>query len=353
MEYKEKNLSAGEGVYRKLGFNELCDLLCERRKTLIIFHAHPDGDAIGSAFALRQLLSAAGSPSICVCADELHRRYRFAAEGIQESVLPGALPSGFPGEGGRIITVDTASRAQMGSLYGLYGRDVDIMIDHHGRGEEYADNYIDPAAAATGEIIFDISRELLARGAVREIPAEVNLLCYIAIATDTGCFKYSNTTPDTHRRAAALMGSFDYADINFRLFDSKTADEIKVMKKALCNLRFFGGGTIAATTLTLEEKSELGVPDEYLDGLISIARSVDGVRVAAAIRQVGADEGVNVPPRNTYKASLRSNCDVDVAAVCAVFGGGGHKKAAGCTLFASDIEAAAGIIVGALGAGDI
>ena len=331
--------------FRKIDFAELVTRLAESQKTLIITHAHPDGDAIGSAFALRLLLEAAGSPAYCLCADEPHRRYRFACEHIQQSTLADSMSGEFK-EDCRIVTVDTASLAQMGKLGDEYGHKVDIMIDHHGRGELYADGYVDPDAAATGEIIFDLSREFLHRGIISAIPDGFDTLAYIAIATDTGCFKYSNTTPETHRRVAEMMPGLDYAELNFRLFDAKTPEELRVTKTALSSIKYFSSGEISLIPLTLKQKAELDIPDDYIDLLINIARAIEGVKVAVSLRETSSATTADGSPINNYKASLRSNCSLDVAEICARYGGGGHKKAAGCTLTAPDIDTAIDMIVG-------
>lgn len=332
---KEPAATVQAADYKSLDFNVLCGRLAEKKPTIIIFHAHPDGDAMGSAFSLSLLLKAAGSPSYCVSADETHRRYAFAVAGLQKSVLPESVPEGF--ESARVVSVDTPSKAQMGSLAEIFGDKISLMIDHHARGEIYADNYIDPDAAAVGEIIFDISREFLRQGIIKSIPDRFDLLAYIAIATDTGCFKYSNTTPATHKRIAELMTSFDYADVNYRLFDAKTPDELKVTRVALENITLFSDGAISVSTLDFEQKKALGVPDEYLDVLINIARSIDGIKVAASVKQSSPDD--------TYKVSLRSTCDIDVSLICAKFGGGGHSKASGCTLHAPSMSEAVRMIV--------
>lgn len=322
--------------YRELSFAELCDRLCQPRRTLIIFHDRPDGDATGSAFALRELLVAMGSVARCVCSCELHHRTLFAFENLQDGVLPETIPADFNAE--RIITVDTASPAQMSGLGGIYDGKVDIMIDHHATGERYADSYVVPDAAATGEIIYDISRELLRRGAIKKLPEHFSMLTYIAIATDTGCFKFSNTTPETHRRVAGLMdGSFDYARVNFRLFDSRNRNEMKVSSAAMAHQQFFCDGRISIVAINYDDVAALEVPPEYLDGLIGSARSVEGVEIAISLRQP--------TPEPVYRVSTRSNGDSDVAALCALFGGGGHAKAAGCTLSGMSFDEAVSTIV--------
>ncbi|MBQ9080828.1 MAG: bifunctional oligoribonuclease/PAP phosphatase NrnA [Clostridia bacterium] len=322
--------------YKALGFSELCERLTTRARTLIVFHDRPDGDAAGSAFGLRALLEALGSETRCVCSSEVHPRYRFAVEELCDSVLPENLPADFVPE--RVVSVDTASPAQMKELDGRLKYKVDIMIDHHGRGEPYADYYVDGGAAACGEIIYDIAQYFLNNGKISKLPERFALLTYMAIATDTGCFKYSNTTPETHRRAAALMdGSFDYAETNFRLFDSRSKDELKVSSAAMQNMRFYFDGKLAIAALDYAQILALGVPSEYYDGLISAARSVEGVEVAVAVRRMSEQP--------VFRVSTRSNGAADVSELCAKFGGGGHSKAAGCSINAKTLEEAIDMIV--------
>ena len=153
--------------FQKRSFAETCDELALAKNTLILFHVRPDGDAVGSAFALKLLLEAAGSRVWCMCQNEVPQRLAFLSEGIQKSTLPEALPADFAPE--RIVAVDTASVAQLGDLYERFCGKIDLKIDHHSKGDEYADFFVMEGAAATGEIVFDISREFLKRGLVKEL----------------------------------------------------------------------------------------------------------------------------------------------------------------------------------------
>ena len=311
--------------------------LSVRKPTLILFHARPDGDAVGSAFALRALLTAAGMPAWCVCADEVPRRLQFLMHGRQESVLPSAIPQDVAWE--RTVSVDTASPAQLGALWESYEGKIDLMIDHHGMGTPYATNHIVPEAAACAEIIFDLSRELLRAGTLSYIPAEADTCIYAGLNTDTGSFKYSNVTPKTHRCAAELHRSgIDSAAITQKLYGSKPYLQLKAEGAGIRSLTFFEDGRIAVVRFPYELKLELGVADEHLETLVDMARGIEGVEVAVSIRQPN-DEPV-------FRCSTRANGAVDVSAVCAAFGGGGHIRAAGCTLtdFAS-IDAAAEAII--------
>lgn len=336
MTMPERQTKIMSNNYKALTFGELCDRLTVPARTVIIFHDRPDGDATGSAFALRALLEAMGSETYCVCSDEVHHRCRFAVEGLCDSVLPENLPCDFVPE--RVISVDTASSAQMKGLEGRFDLKVDLMIDHHGRGEPYADHYVDGDAAACGEIVYDIGEELMRRGTISRFPERFCLLTYMAIATDTGCFKYSNTTPATHRRVAGLMdGSFDYADVNFRLFDCRSAEELKVSAAAQSNMRYYFDGKLAIAALDHSQIAALDVPSDYFDGLIATARSIEGVEVAVSVRQMSSEP--------LFRVSTRSNGEADVSELCAIFGGGGHKKAAGCSVTAPTLDAAVELIV--------
>ena len=323
-------------VFEKLSFSEVCDKLSERKNTIILFHMRPDGDAVGSALAMKVLLEAAGSRACCVCANEIPQRLAFLSEGIQKSALVEAIPADFNVE--RIISVDTASSAQLGDLAEIYGDKIDFMIDHHAKGEPYADYYVASDAAAAGEIVFDISREFLSRGIVNEISQKIDFCLYAAISSDTGCFKYSNVTPKTHICSAELLKSgVDTAQINRLLFDSKSMEVLAVEKAGFDTLKMFHNGKIAVVFFTYQMKQKLGVLDEHLETLIDVARSVEGVDVAVAIRQPGPDK--------TFRVSTRSSNAVDVSAVCSFFGGGGHIRAAGCTIVADCIEHVADLVI--------
>ncbi len=314
----------------ELTFEEIIERLSAPADTLILFHRNPDADAVGSAFALKKILSDLGSRAWCVCSCEIPARLQFLTDGEQESVLPASVPAELAPT--RIIAVDTASPSQLGDLFELYGDRIDLMIDHHGMGEPYADHYIRPDAAATGEIMFDLVKHL-ATASLVTITEALCVRLYAAISADTGGFRYSNVTPETHQRAAELLASgIDSAKINQLLFDSYTMEQLRARAAGISNLHLFANGAVAVVTFPYALKAALGLSDEHLDTLVDIARSLVGVKIAIAIRQPGTD--------GTFRVSCRSNCDFDVAALCASFGGGGHTRAAGCTVTAADMDEA-------------
>ena len=317
-------------MYKSLSFGELCDALREKKSTLIIYHARPDGDAIGSAFALKVILGKLGTEAYCACEDEVPRRLRFLSTPIQSGSLLDSLPDGFYPE--RVITVDTASVSQMGKLSNYFGDKVDIMIDHHSSGAPYADNYIDTSASATGEIVYKIADALLLNQGM-PIPDDAMRCIYAAISSDTGCFKYSNVTPTTHMIAASLVKrGVDSAQINRLLFDTKSPERLRAERVAPERLELFDGGRISAVVLSYEDATESEVDPEELDALIDVARCVEGVSVAFAVKQK--------EPGELFRISIRAEGKINAAAICEKFGGGGHPNAAGCAVIARTAEEA-------------
>lgn len=324
--------------YKKLTFAALANKLEAAEDALIIMHVRPDADAAGSAFALKLLLEAMGKRAYCVCSDELPARLRFLSS--QDSTLIGNLPKDFMPR--TIISVDVASPSQLGELEGVLGDRIDIMIDHHKNGTPFADNYIRPGNAATGEIIFELTREMLHRKRIEAISKETDSCIYAAISSDTGCFKYSNVTPDTHRRAAKLLASgIDTAEINRLLFDSKSPEIVQAEKLAMQSLRYFCSGKLSVVPFTSQMKKENGLLDEHTETIVDIARSIDGILVGVAIKQSDKEP-------ESFRVSLRSNCNINVAEICMSFGGGGHVRAAGCTITAPSVDEAVRIIAEAV-----
>ena len=321
--------------FKALTLESIAKELIKPKKTLIVFHARPDADAIGSAFALRELLRIMNVPVYCVCSDEMPDRLAFLADGVQGSVV---LDDELKIDYERVISVDCASPAQIGEIFNRLRKDVDIMIDHHAKGSVYADGYIDPNAAATGEIIYELACELIRIGAIDQIPDRVLNCIYAAISGDTGSFKYSNTTPKTLRTVADLIErGVDFASINSALYDSKPFVQLRAEAMAVDNLELYFDSRVAAVVFSYSAKESIGAKDEHLETLIDVARAIEGVEVAFVVKQQQKDA--------PYRVSMRSVGEIDISSVCAKFGGGGHKRAAGCTIEADSIESAKNMIL--------
>ena len=322
--------------FRQYKLDEVCDFLKEKRDTLIIFHVRPDADAIGAAFALKLVLEAMGSKALCTCESEIPSRLAFLTEKHQKSARFEGIDKNFEFE--RVITVDTASPSQLGNLQFLFENKIDLMIDHHENGTKYADYYIRSDYAAAGEIVYEIATRLVQIGVLKEIPRDAYDLIYAALSSDTGCFKYSNVSPHTHICAAELLNAgVDTAEINHRLFDCKSEKMLAAESAGFQNIKFFNNRKIAAVLFPFELKQQLELEDEHLETLVDVARAVDGVKIAMSVRQSTA--------YRSFRISLRSSCSFDVSVVAKHFSGGGHSKAAACTIEADSIEFATRLVV--------
>ncbi len=299
------------------------------KNALIIGHSHPDGDCVGTAVALAELVEALGGKASVLFPEPAPLRLQFLLQGRKALA---ALPEDLSDYD--VIAVDVASLTQFGDIKDALCGKVSLRIDHHDVGAPYTEeNFVDPTAAAAGEILFDLWVHAKQSGAVDRIPEKAAYALFGAISSDTGCFKYANVTAATHLRAAALLEyGVPAAEINRLLFDTKDMHTLAAEGIATRNLRLYADGAIALIAIDhADYAGGLGIKD--FETAIDIARCVRGARLAAVIKAA--------PAENTYRVSLRSADDTDVAAVAATFGGGGHIRAAGCTLHTATAAEAA------------
>ncbi len=325
---------------RNLTFKAACRSLYDLSrcgKLALLVHARPDGDCIGSGYATALLLASVGCHARVVCADPLPARLRFIAEaaGLETDITVDTVPEDYRPGNVTAVALDIAAPTQLGCLEGKY--DIALAFDHHARSTAFSDRYLSADASATGEIVWRIAREWIRMGFIDAIPQRLAPAIYAAISSDTGCFRYSNVTPATHRTAAQLISMIpSHSDIDRLLFETKTPGRLAAEKAALELLSFASNGKIAVCSITLDQIAEHGLANEDLDALIDIARSVAGVEIAFSIREEGC---------SSYRISARSNSNADVSSLCASFGGGGHVKAAGCTINAQSIDDAKLILI--------
>ncbi|MBR5444768.1 MAG: bifunctional oligoribonuclease/PAP phosphatase NrnA [Clostridia bacterium] len=335
--------AAEEEQFPAITLEEICDILEDSPRMLILTHVNPDGDCIGSAFGLKLIVEAAGGSARCVSPSELPKRLRFLMSGQEDMLLGEDEPLD---EYDVICAVDVASPMQLGDL-GRIMDQVDFMIDHHGVGTHFAPWYVDADASATGEILYDIYATMAARGHYTAHPDAARRL-YAAMVSDTGSFKFSNTTPKTHLIAADLVniintaedGGMDTSDVCRSLFGQRTLKELTAQMLAIQNLHFYEEGSLGVVVFTQQMLADAGLTEEEIGNVVDTPRGVEGVLVGLSIRQTAAD------PRQ-YKISSRANVECDVSAVCASFGGGGHVRAAGCTIEADSVEEAEAMVIGA------
>lgn len=311
--------------YSHPSVREICTLLACADSAALICHVRPDGDTLGSAYALASILRALGKRADCVCADPVPEYLAFLP-----SEPPLTPEEAAKNEYGITVALDAASPAQLGRSYDLLAGRISLCIDHHENGSEYTNTYVRPEAAAVGEIIFDIWEELSGRGLIGSMPDYTAFALYTSICSDTGCFKYSNVTPKTHIYASRLLAfGAPSAKIAKLLFDTKSPITMKAEAIAQRSLRLLCGGRFSVAALSIAEME--GIPYQYFETAVDIARVVRGSCVAAAIKE--QTPGV-------YRISIRSDGAVNVADICARFGGGGHACAAGASVNAASPDEA-------------
>ena len=291
---------------------EAAALLRRKDKILILTHRRPDGDTMGCAAGLCAALRQLGKEAWVLPnpeATELNGCY----------AAPYLAPAGV--EPAFVVSVDIAARQLFFPAAEAYLHRVDLAIDHHPSQEFFArETCLEADRAACGEIVYAICREL------GEITREIALPLYAAVATDTGCFVYANTTANTHRVAAALMDTgIDYFFVNKRHFRTKSPRRMKLEAEMVEHMEFFdqGRGVFMAVPLGLMES--LQATEEDAEDLSSLAGLIEGTDCGAVLREL---------PGGEWKLSLRTGANgrVNATRVCRRLGGGGHAMAAGATI---------------------
>ena len=303
---------------------ETAALLRQQDEILLITHRRPDGDTVGSAaglcIALRQMGKKAyllPNPDITAL-NAVYAQGLWAEEGYEPSF---------------VVSVDVAARSMFYPAAEKWVDKVDLAIDHHPSYEGFGKaDCVEHERAACGEIVHAICREL------GEVTPEVALPLYAAVATDTGCFVYANTTENTHRVAAELLAvGIDYFSVNKRHFRTKTRRRVALEAALFGGMEYFheGRGVFMAVPLSLME--EIGATEEDADDLASLATVVEGVDCGALLRELEVGK---------WKLSLRTGANgrVNATKACGLLGGGGHAMAAGATVSGDLAEVKAKIL---------
>ena len=289
---------------------EIAALLLAQDKLVLCPHVSPDGDALGSTLALKMALEKAGKNVTVMVDDDVPKAFGFLPQ-IDCFVKPA---DGEVLEADLLVVLDASSLDRIGKVAQAVKAKAVANIDHHISNTQFADYlYLNTEAAATAEILCNLVEKL-------GITPDKNLATclYTGIYTDCGSFRYANTTPGTMRSAAKLL---EYGARPNEISDAlgtNTRANIEMLGKVLQTLAFYNDGKIS----TLEINSDLYDKDVNTDNFISFARYIEGVDVAVLFKAV--------EPAVT-RVSMRSQ-DTDVAAIALSFGGGGHVRAAGCTV---------------------
>ena len=310
---------------------KLADLIATSEDILVITHRNPDGDAIGSLLGFSRMLRLMGKKPTVYCPDKIPQVLSFLPD-LEEVVTELDAEDVFE----LTVSLDTAAEKLL--PIGLPPREnfgTFAVIDHHVTHGDMGDVVIRYEASAVGEILLDLQRRL-----VWPIDAGVAECLYTSIVADTGSFRFANTKPSTHRAAAELIshGARSW-EVAAALFESYPIQRQRLLAAVLKTLHVDETEQYARLHCTQEMLKQSGASKEDLDSIINFARSIDTVKIAALFRE---------EPNGDVKGSFRSKGDYDVAAICAGFGGGGHKNAAGCTLKSTTIEAAAKAVLPAV-----
>lgn len=294
-----------------------------RDRFCILTHRRPDGDTVGSGAALCRGLRQLGKKAWVLENPEVTEKY---APFLTELCKPAWE------EGDVLICVDVASSNMLPEAFAHLEENIALRIDHHRGAESFTElEMVDPAAAACGQIIYDILAEM---GVKLDVPM-ANAL-YTAIATDTGCFRYHNTQPHTFEVAAKCAAvSSELFNLNQMLFETNSFARLKIQSWMTENARFYGKGQICICALPLAVEKEIGVTEDDMENISGFPRTIAGVKIAATLRQ--QNDGI-------VKLSVRAVPGYDASAVCAKFGGGGHRGAAGASINLPLEEAAAAVL---------
>lgn len=317
--------------------------LLEKQKILILIHANPDGDCIGSASALGSALLALGKDVRIVCPHALPARLAFICDSLPWSALcfGGDVVDDFVPD--FIVSTDVASPELLGKLCEKYQDKINLCIDHHMINTVSADAICRKAdCAACGEIILEICDELSRLSGKNLLSKEISDMLYAAISSDSGSFKYGNTTAKTLLYASRLKSvGADSEVISRLLFDTKSLAQYRLTGLVIPKTEILCGGKLAYCLLLDSELSQCGATKEDCDGITQIFREIDGVELSVFAKQHTDSES----GENRVKMSLRSNSFINCAKICECFGGGGHIKAAGCTIKGETCERARELIL--------
>lgn len=305
--------------HRRAAVREVLDLLRAARRVILTTHLNADGDGAGCEAAMASWLRALGAEAWIVNPTTYPDAFRFVLEREEWVVsADSSRAEELTADADLALVLDTGEIHRIGRVKPLIQAVPTIVVDHHPAGDSAiaGTHFRDPRACATGELCYDL---LLAAGG--PWTTEVVEGLYLAIMTDTGSFRFSNSTPGGHVVAAELIErGVDPEAIYRHVYGSFPLRRFRILEASLEHLDVDESGLVAWMTVPREICESLGAEPEDLDGLVDYPRSVSGVEVGLLFRETG---------RGQVKISLRSNGRVDVNVLARRFGGGGHVRASG------------------------
>ena len=307
---------------KKINLLETGNMLLAAQKIVLCCHVSPDGDTLGSALGLARLLEQKGKEVTVFVDDDINKSLSFIP-GVDKVQRPEV---GVIVEADLFVVVDASSFDRVGICNEVVKAPVLLNIDHHISNTEFADYlYLDAEAAAAGEIMCDLFEAM-----GWEYDEAIAVDFYTAITTDCGSFRYSNTTSKTMQRAAKLLDYGVKPNEISDMLDIRSRKTTELLAKVLPSLTFDYEGKVAHITIT----NDLYDKEAQTDSFVSYPRYIEGVEVAIMFKAVEPE---------VTRVSMRSS-NVDVASVALSFGGGGHLRAAGCTIYAPVEEAKAQLL---------
>lgn len=310
-----------------MDFNQAVTMIQKADRICIFPHISADGDSVGSAFALQLALGKMKKQAVVFLEEEIQQRYRFVTEGVSYAIVGQAGPQT---DWDLAIAVDCADVARLGKRTEIFqSAPASILIDHHQFNQGFADaNYIDVTWPAACMGIYALIQALAV-----EMDTAIATLLYVGLVTDTGGFRHSNTTPQAHEMAAALLPyGICAAKVSQNVFDNMTRGRFLLNGEIIKRAEFFLNGKVCICYLPETVFASCGAVEEDGEGITDYLRNIEGVEVGIFIRNKG----------DLLKISMRAKSYVDVASVAAHFNGGGHTRAAGASFEGSyeDLKAA-------------
>ena len=304
---------------KNLTRNETAEFLLKNDNYAILTHRRPDGDTLGSSAALCRILRNMGKTAHLIRNAEISDRFAWLHEGLTKEEA---------GETDTLITVDVASPGMLPADFQKYLDRIALRIDHHASATSFTENeLVDSSMGACAEIIFDLLQELW-----QEFDPAIADAIYVGTSTDTGCFRFANTTSHTFVTAAACAaaGARVY-ELNQTLFETNTLGRLKIQSWIVEHMDIFAEGKLAVVAIPKAVEEAIGVTEDDMDNISSFPRTISGVCMAATLRENKDGE---------VKLSVRAIPGYDATIVTGKFGGGGHKGAAGASMKLSLEEAA-------------
>lgn len=294
-------------------YKGIIDAINKATTIAVISHINPDGDTTGSGLALYKALQMYGKKPYIFCDNEISGK-------IEQLPLTDRFNSEYQNKYDISIAVDCADKERLGDSISEFNKGkIKIVIDHHKTNARFGDlNYIVPNASATAEIMYNIVRELNC------IDSTVARLLYSGLVTDSGGFTYSSVTPETMRVAGELLKyDINAHEICEHFLKKIRYNVFKLKTKVLNNAEFYENNKIGIITFRMKDFEDTDTDSSCTDGIINNIRDIDGVLIAVSIAEV---------KDKSFKVSFRTGEEIDSSRMAMVFGGGGHKNAAGCRI---------------------